>query len=280
MSSDENQQALAWQQIIKNRAFYNVKMRGDESWVDAACRTLDELIDQKEQAEKSLSEFLESQLTSRDDELTQLDEARIEANIQRNKAQRERDAEASRADYLNKKFAKLMFDYQDVEDERDEWKARAEKAPAVSRANVERVVHRYIDGGFDELHISRVKSATDAFMALLSGDDPTVFVVRESDISAVEVKRDTEGDWWTENHGCGEGATVDGMRKMAEILIRDAIEYEAIARAIEAEQAADPIEEKAAEFYDLAGRVGDDIWAACRNIAAHVLGQEDRHVNQ
>mgnify|MGYP001761391338 CR=1 FL=1 len=56
MDSDEDQQALAWQQIIRNRAFYNVRVRRGESWVDAACRTLDELIDQKEQAEKSLSE--------------------------------------------------------------------------------------------------------------------------------------------------------------------------------------------------------------------------------
>lgn len=66
MSSDEDQQALAWQQIIKNRAFYNVKLRGDESWVDAACRTLDELIDQKKQAEKSLEDFMSSQLNTRD----------------------------------------------------------------------------------------------------------------------------------------------------------------------------------------------------------------------
>ena len=45
MDSDEDQQALAWQQIIKNRAFYNVRVQRGESWVDAACRTLDELID-------------------------------------------------------------------------------------------------------------------------------------------------------------------------------------------------------------------------------------------
>lgn len=58
MGWNEDQQALAWQQIIKNRAFYNVRVRRSESWVDAACRTLDELIDQKEQAEKSLSDHL------------------------------------------------------------------------------------------------------------------------------------------------------------------------------------------------------------------------------
>ena len=89
MDSDEDQQALAWQQIIRNKAFDNVRVQRGESWVDAACRTLDELIDQKEQAEKSLSEFLESQPASRDDEFTQLDETRTEANIQRNRAQRE-----------------------------------------------------------------------------------------------------------------------------------------------------------------------------------------------
>lgn len=93
MYSNENQQALAWQQIIKNRAFYNVRVQRGESWVDAACRTLDEFIDQKEETEKT----------------------------------------------LDKKFAKLMSDYQDVEDERDEWKARAldaeHYAQAVSASN-------------------------------------------------------------------------------------------------------------------------------------------------
>ena len=77
MDSDKDQQALAWQQIIRNKAFDNVRVQRGESWVDAACRTLDELIDQKES--------------------------------------------------LDKKFAKLMSDYQDVEDERDEWKARADE---------------------------------------------------------------------------------------------------------------------------------------------------------
>lgn len=114
----------------------------------------------------------------------------------------------------------------------------------------------------------------------LFGDDMAVFDVRESDVAAVEVKRNAEGNWWTKNRGCGKESTANGMRQMAEILIRDATEYEAIARAIEAEQSVDPVEAKAAEFYDLAGRVGDDIWAACRNIAAHVLGKEDRHVDQ
>lgn len=80
MDSDEDQQALAWQWIIRNKAFDNVRVQRGESWVDAACRTLDELIDQKES--------------------------------------------------FDKEFAKLMSDYQDVEDERDEWKALAKKAHA------------------------------------------------------------------------------------------------------------------------------------------------------
>lgn len=80
MDSDKDQQALAWQQIIRNKAFDNVRVQRGESWVDAACRTLDELIDQNES--------------------------------------------------LDKKFAKLMSDYQDIEDERDEWKVLAKKAHA------------------------------------------------------------------------------------------------------------------------------------------------------
>ena len=44
------------------------------------------------------------------------------------RAERERDAAVARADELDKQLAKVMSDYQDIEDERDEWKARAEKA--------------------------------------------------------------------------------------------------------------------------------------------------------
>ena len=112
--------------------------------------------------------------------------------------------------------------------------------------------------------------------------DPAVYVVRESDIAAVEVKRNAEGDWWTKNRGCGEGSTADGMRQMADICTRDAIEYEALARAIEAEAAIDPIEKKARELYRVA--TPDTRWETVadeyRRIAAHVLEQEDRDVDQ
>lgn len=87
MDFDKDQQALAWQQIIRNKAFDNVRVQRGESWVDAACRTLDELVDQKES--------------------------------------------------FDKKFAKLMSDYQDIEDERDEWKDRADKWQKIAQVRDE-----------------------------------------------------------------------------------------------------------------------------------------------
>ena len=103
---------------------------------------------------------------------------------------------------------------------------------AWTRDDVWRVVAAH-DPGDDEVALCRVNRLTDTVWPLVSGDDPAVHVVRESDIAAVEVKRNAEGDWWTKNRGCGEGSTADGMRKMVGICTRDAIEYEAIARAIE-----------------------------------------------
>lgn len=201
MDSDEDQQALAWQQIIRNRAFDNVRVQRGESWVDAACRTLDELIDQKEQAEKSLAEFLASQLTSRDDKFTQLDEARIEANIQRNRAIRERDAAVARAKA-----------------------AEARTAPAVTREDV-------------------------------------------------------------------EAALAQGYRMafgMPVVSIEMALETVCDLFGVETKQAVDPIEAKARELFDVANadvlieweRTSEGMRGQYRRLAAHILGQENRHVDE
>ena len=160
------------------------------------------------------------------------------------RAERERDAAVARADNLDKQLAKVMSDYQDVEDERDE-KAEARTAAAVTRADVERLVHRYIDGGFDELHASRVKSTTDAFMALLSGDDPAVHVVRESDIAAVEVERGAR-NWIADGEAVsGVANGPDWVREPIDAYLSWVAQAEAVALAIEAEQAEDPVEAKA-----------------------------------
>ena len=182
--------------------------------------------------------------------------------------------------------------------DRDEWKARAEAAearttPAVSRADVAEALSRCIN---PEMWNVTFPSVVDEVWSLVSGDDPAVFVVRESDVSAVQVRRNAEGDWWTKDRGCGRGATADGMRQMAGVFIRDAIEYEAFARAIEAGQATDPVEELAwqiesatreairqvcDELADVAPSLDPltveramEVTAASRKVAAHVLGQE------
>ena len=232
MDSDEDQQALAWQQIIKNRAFYNVRVQRGESWVDAACRTLDELIDQKEQAEES----------------------------------------------FDKKFAKLMSDYQDVEDERDEWQARAEAAeartaPAVTKAEIEQAIREteVMD------HRRFAEFAARAVFDLVSGDDPAVFVVRESQIAAVEVGQNEDGRWCAEGDFWPDVADIDvgALRRHASASLADLVAYEAVARAIEAEQAADPLLDKALEFAALADwELTDREAELLHTVAAHVLGQE------
>lgn len=175
---------------------------------------------------------------------------------------RERDeAQMERADALRERDEALRkkgeaFDRAvRAERERDAAVARAEQAErpasAVSRADVERLVHRYIDGGFDELHASRVKSTTDAFMALLSGSDPAVHVVRESDLPTVSRGED---EHWRDESGkyvVWGTHTLESARANVKIQLRHAAEFEAVARAIEAEQADDPAEEQTDALADI-----------------------------
>lgn len=51
-----------------------------------------------------------------------------EADLNRARAETERDAAVARADDLDQRLAKVMFDYQDLEDERDAAVARAKQA--------------------------------------------------------------------------------------------------------------------------------------------------------
>ena len=172
MDFDEDQQALAWQQIIRNKAFDNVRVQRGESWVDAACRTLDELVDQKES--------------------------------------------------LDKECAKLMSDYQDVEDERDEWKSRADRwygawrknAPArtVTREDVEKAISelrtfpRFLT---DELLVLR-DEAIDAVWALVSGDDSV-------EQKAVELFEATDESIWA--WATAPVQTQDMYRRIAEHIL-------------------------------------------------------------
>src|SRR5699024_9247735 len=119
-------------------------------------------------------------------------------------------------------------------------------------------------------------------------DDPAVFVVRESDIE--DCQRNEDGDWEFRHSGRVFYDSRDPADR-AESLAHhreQVAQRVAIIRAIEAE-AADPVTEKARELHEVAQGDGPFIvWEAlnhqertrfCR-MAAHVLGQEDRHVDQ
>ena len=180
--------------------------------------------------------------------------------------------------------------------DRDEWKARAEKAeartaPAVTRTDVEKAI-RGVWADFIMAHTSAtVDDVTDAVCRLFGIEaavDPVVYVVRESAIAAVEVKRNEERDWFTRNRGYAEGATADGMRNMARIFMEDAVDCEAIARAIDAEAAVDPVEQKARELYEVVrapewrdwDQLNDADHDEYYRLARHVLGNEVSNVDQ
>lgn len=193
-----------------------------------------------------------------------------------------------------------------AERERDEWRARAEAAeartaPAVTKAEVGKVVREAL-----VLHGVAPERVTDAVWSLVSGADPAVFVVRESDLPEVwrDNKHNLMGEfcrhWWT---GDGDWAAhQDSDAREARALIpnylRKIAGWEATARAIEAEagRAADPVEELAGQIesaaraairqvcVDLADVAPSldpltveramEVTAASRKVAAHILGQE------
>jgi len=94
-------------------------------------------------------------------------------------------------------------------------------------------------------NLTTPRKVADAVMELLSGSDPAVFVVRESDIAAVKVERDSHGEWFADGeHVYANGA--EDARNLADGHMQKAVRRFAVARAIEAEAGqADPIEELA-----------------------------------
>lgn len=183
--------------------------------------------------------------------------------------------------------------------ERDEWKARAEAAeartaPAVTKRELRGVVGAH-DPGDDELAVSRVNALTDRLWSLVSGADPAVFVVRESDLP--EAWRDRDGLWRAgQSSYCR--VTPEDMRSVIPATLGMVAARESVARAIEAEEAeaVDPVEELAGQIESatrdairqvcdtfatvaptldpLAVEQAMEVTAASRKIAAHVLGQE------
>ena len=213
-----------------------------------------------------------------------------------NDAERERDAAAERAEKAERPpydqggvrgADSLLYRAERAERQRDEWKARAgaaeaRTAPAVTRDDIEKAIrYEFLDWeGQLEARISRAVNQT---WNLVSGADPAVHVVRESDLPAARVDGDyyvvasAKGDYKWPQHGPSwwAGRAQDALAKAAR--------YTALARlAADREATVNPVEEKARELYRAA--TPDARWETVadeyRRIARHVLGQEARHVDQ
>ena len=199
---------------------------------------------------------------------------------------RERDAAVARAEQSERKCAELRRELVAKEDEaisechrayreRDEWKARAEAAeartaPAVSRDDIEKAIHRWKLTGQ-----SRGATLADDLHALVSGADPAVYVVRESDVEAQAALRNRFGEFVV-NGTVLNVTTAEDCREKAQRHLDAAARCEGIARAIEAEAVVDPVEAKARVEADR--RYSGDpnhafiegaLWAT-----RHALGQE------
>lgn len=104
--------------------------------------------------------------------------------------------------------------------------------------------------------------------------------VRESDLP--EAEQDEDGDWIVDGGFIAASqTTAETVRGWIPAYLRSATCLEAVARAIEAEQAVDPVEEKAIELHQVAygGRIGFghatlNAQEMFRSLARHVLGQE------
>lgn len=231
----------------------------------------------------------------------------------RNRMRRERDAAVARAE----KAERVLRERDEQEDDatraaceraeqaerdRDEWKARAtlaeqecenwrvtainRAAPAVSRADIEKAILPHI-----LYPANGTQDLIDDVHALVSGDDPAVYVVRESDLPEVS----WTSDGWTDGTRHGWEGTSETAMECVETHLEWVRFYLAASRAIEAEQAVDPVELLAGQIEDatrqavrevidalgksvdtqavedsILATVGDDAqW-----LARHVLGQE------
>ena len=142
-------------------------------------------------------------------------------------------------------------DFLQAAHERDEAVARAvaaeaRTAPAVTRDDIEKAIRGKVwaanrdpnKAGFHRVHIAW---ATDSVWSLVSGADPAVHVVRESDVAAVEVRRASDG-WYADGAWLASAdETAEWVRDRATEMVVCAARNEAVARAIEQDAASDPI---------------------------------------
>jgi len=162
--------------------------------------------------------------------------------------------------------------------------AEARTAPAVTKADIENAirntsVHYDCDCTQDEA-CAGFADEVDAVWSLVSGADPAVHVVRESDLPAAEVHGDhyvTRSERATRRwpkHGYA------WWEEFAQKALADAAQYTALARLAASEATVDPVEAKARELWEVVKPSADATWSGTndlakdqfRKVAAHVLG--------
>lgn len=237
--------------------------------IDALNRNRDALVENRDQSISSLQRLLSTAESDRD----RLRRAHSVVEGERDQARASLHEACKLAQSYKVDAYQATERAEAAERELDEWRARAEKAER-------------------ELVPTAPPDNMDA--------DPVVFVVRESDLPDVE--RDEDGDWLCENLVVNGKDTAEDVRGRALSQLEHVAMREAVARAIEAGQATDPVEELAGQIEtatraairqvcnDLADVVPSldpltveramEVTAASRKVAAHVLGQEGRHVDQ
>ena len=168
--------------------------------------------------------------------------------------------------------------------------------PAITRDEVEKSVKSGMSGFVAAIGYQSATEATDTLWNLLKGDDPAVFVVRESDLP--EVQRREDGFWATSTDDDYYRPTPESLRRDIASYLRFVASREAVARAIEAEQDMDPVEELAEQIEtatrdalrtvvdslttvapgltppDVEGLLDQTIRDQSHTLAARVLGQE------
>lgn len=170
-------------------------------------------------------------------------------------------------------------------------KASPVMLPAVTRDEVTSAL-RAVDRAAEKVgDTSKYGDLADAVLALVSGSDRAVHVVRESDIVAVKVERVPRPNGshrWDSCDGSGSAVpdgdgAADNARKMVDLRAKGLVSALAVRRAIEAEQAVDPVEAKAKELYGAYhGQHPAVPWPSLNSVgrekftrlARHVLGQE------
>lgn len=184
--------------------------------------------------------------------LTRNRESEVDA-LRESYGERVREANA-RADAAEAKVRELEHD-------RNLWRERAENGeprPEVTKDDVEKAVRSCPTMGAWNGSRVETEAAIDAVWSLVSGDDPAVFVVRESDIAAVDPDRAERPEAPTVSRADIEKAILDNEYSVNddgclhhEVNISAATDAVCDLLGVEAEQTIDPVEEQTDALADI-----------------------------